>query len=146
HMTAVMVKALGDDRALADFLADARRNAALLGPGAGVGVPTASSALMLLATPAAAVLDADALTSFGDDAGEAVRAAGLGFVLRGGGEKPPADRLFAAIKARAAPVVLTPHEGEFKRLFGEASGGKLERARGAAQTSGAVVILKGADT
>ena len=146
HLTAVMVKALGDDGALAEFLADQRRNAALLGPGAGVGAPTAGSVLTLLAAPAAVVLDADALTSFADDAGEAVRAAGLGFVLRGVEVRPTADRLFATIKARAAPVVLTPHEGEFKRLFGGAAGSKLERARAAALASGAVVILKGADT
>jgi NAD(P)H-hydrate epimerase len=147
HLTAVMLKALGDDSALADFLADRRRNAALLGPGAGVGAPTAASVLTLLAAPAAVVLDADALTSFADDAGETVRAAGLGFVLRGAEVRPTTDRLFSAIKARATPVVLTPHEGEFKRLFGDAGGGgKLDRARAAAQASGAVVILKGADT
>jgi NAD(P)H-hydrate epimerase len=146
HLTAVMVKALGDDGALAEFLADRRRNAALLGPGAGVGVATAGSVLTLLASPAALVLDADALTSFADDAGDAVRAAGLGFVLRGAEVRPTADRLFAAIKSRAAPVVVTPHEGEFKRLFGGAGGSKLERARAAALASGAVVILKGADT
>ena len=101
----------------------------------------------MLASPAAAVLDADALTSFAPGESDApVRAAGFGFVVRGAEPGPTPDGLFAAIKARQAPVVLTPHEGEFKRLFGDLPGSKLDRARRAAEPSGAVVILKGADT
>jgi NAD(P)H-hydrate epimerase len=147
HLTAVMVKAVGNDSALADFLGDARRNAVLIGPAAGVATATASAVLTVLASSAAAVLDADALTSFAPDADEKpVRAAGFGFVVRGAEPGPNADALFAAIKGRAGPVVLTPHEGEFKRLFGQLSGSKLERARQAAAASGAVVILKGPDT
>jgi ADP-dependent NAD(P)H-hydrate dehydratase / NAD(P)H-hydrate epimerase len=147
QLTAIMVKAMGSDGALAEFLADKRHNAVLIGPGAGVGATTAATALTVLASPAAAVLDADALTSFapGED-GKPVRAVGFGFVVRGTEPGPVPDGLFAAIKARARPVVLTPHEGEFKRLFGDLPGCKLERARRAAEASGAVVILKGADT
>jgi ADP-dependent NAD(P)H-hydrate dehydratase / NAD(P)H-hydrate epimerase len=147
HLTAIMVKALGNDRALAEFLADERHNAVLIGPGAGVGAQTAATVLTVLASSAAAVLDADALTSFVlTDGEEPVRAAGFGFVLRGAEPGPTAAGLFEAIKGRPAPVVLTPHEGEFKRLFGEVAGSKLDRARQAAALSGAVVILKGADT
>jgi hydroxyethylthiazole kinase-like uncharacterized protein yjeF len=147
HLTAIMVKAVGNDSALSEFLGDERRNAVLIGPGAGVGPATAGTVLTVLASSAAAVLDADALTSFA--AGEAeqpVRATGFGFVVRGAEAGPSAEALFAAVKAREAPVVLTPHEGEFKRLFGDLPGSKLERARQAAVASSAVVILKGPDT
>jgi len=147
QLTAIMVKAVGADAALAEFLADKRHNAVLIGPGAGVGAATAATVLTVLASAAAAVLDADALTSFapGED-GKPVRAAGFGFVVRGAEPGPAPDGLFTAIKGRPAPVVLTPHEGEFKRLFGDLPGSKLDRARKAAELSGAVVVLKGADT
>jgi NAD(P)H-hydrate epimerase len=147
QVTAVMVRALANEGALAEFLADKRRNAVLIGPAAGVGGDTRAAVLTILESAAAAVLDADALTSFAES-GEpsAVRAAGLGFVLRSAESAPDSSRLFEAIKARQAPAVLTPHDGEFRRLFGELSGSKLERARRAAELSGAVVVLKGADT
>jgi ADP-dependent NAD(P)H-hydrate dehydratase / NAD(P)H-hydrate epimerase len=147
HSTAVMVRAVASDKALAEFLADERRNVVLVGPGGGVGPGTAGSVLTVLGSKAAAVLDADALTSFVPAAQDApVRSAGLGFVVRSAEPDPAQEALFAAIKSRAAPVVITPHEGEFKRLFGDIAGSKLERARRAADMSGAVVVLKGPDT
>ena len=147
HATAVMVRALASDAALAEFLADERRNAVLLGPGAGVGPATATTVVTALKSASAAVLDADALTSFAPEQEEApVKAAGLGFIVRGSDPGPSREALLEGIRARQAPVALTPHEGEFKRLFGELAGSKLDRARRAAELSGAVVVLKGADT
>jgi ADP-dependent NAD(P)H-hydrate dehydratase / NAD(P)H-hydrate epimerase len=102
------------------LLEDRRRNAALIGPGAGVGRETREKALAILASGKRAVLDADALTAFADDP----------------------QTLFAAIRS---PTVMTPHQGEFARLF-EAAGDKPSRARHAARQSGAVMLLKGADT
>ena len=111
------IAADGDFHAL---IADPRRNAVLIGPGAGVGGETRARVLEALRLGKACVLDADALTVFRDD---------------------PAA-LFGAI---SAPCVLTPHEGEFARLFDD-RGDKLGRAKRAAAASGAVVLLKGADT
>src|SRR5262245_34863002 len=147
HATAVMVRAVSSDADLSRFLSDERRNAVLIGPGAGVGSATAASVLHVLASPPAVVLDADGLTSFATTAAEGeVRAVGFGFVVRDPEPPPGAPALFTALKARTAPVVLTPHAGEFHRLFGELGGSKLDAARKAAELSGAVVLFKGADT
>ena len=119
-LTSVMVEALpGHD--LAPALHDERRNAVLIGPGAGRDQHTVQNVLAAAATRRALVLDADALSLFADE---------------------PA-RLFGAL---GGPSVLTPHEGEFVRLFGEVGSDRLQAARDAAHRSGAVVILKGADT
>lgn len=167
HLTAIMLRPCPSDKAFAEILSDARKNAVLIGPGAGVDNPndkgpnlsrlmeesTMGKAFMaLLGSSAAVVLDADALSSFATrlDVDQSGQTFGFGFVRTGdkSGEPPHlAKGLFDAIRARSErSVVLTPHEGEFKRLFGELAGSKLDRAREAAEISGAVVILKGPDT
>ncbi|CAN5793175.1 bifunctional ADP-dependent NAD(P)H-hydrate dehydratase/NAD(P)H-hydrate epimerase [soil metagenome] len=119
-LTGVIVRALSKEGAFDALLSDKRRNAIAIGPGAGIGDDTRQRALAALATKRAVVLDADALTSFSSHR----------------------DLLFQAIQG---PCVLTPHTGEFSRLF-DAEGDKLTRTRRAAQLSGAVVLLKGGDT
>jgi hydroxyethylthiazole kinase-like uncharacterized protein yjeF len=129
-LTAVMVRPIDTVIEFAELLADTRFNAGVIGPGAGVGERTRNLVLTALSAKRGLVLDADALTSFA--------------------EAP--DRLFEAIQAAHDPqVVLTPHEGEFPRLFSDLSNkhplrSKLERVRAAAGRSGAIVLLKGADT
>jgi hydroxyethylthiazole kinase-like uncharacterized protein yjeF len=129
-LTAVMVRAVDTPVEFAELLVDKRLNACVIGPGAGIGQRTRDLVLTALSAKPHLVLDADALTSFA--------------------EAP--DHLFEAIKAAAEPqVVLTPHEGEFPRLFSDLSNkhpqrSKLERVRAAAQRAGAVVLLKGPDT
>ncbi|MEM7224012.1 MAG: NAD(P)H-hydrate dehydratase [Pseudomonadota bacterium] len=104
------------------LLEDSRKNALLLGPGNGVQPETKRRVLAALGTGRAMLLDADALTVFQDRPGA----------------------LFDAI---AGPTVLTPHDGEFARLFPDLTeGDKLSRTRAAAARAGAVVLLKGADT
>jgi NAD(P)H-hydrate epimerase len=150
HLTAIMVRTIGRDAALAEFLGDTRRNSLLIGPGAGATAATAVTVRAVLASPAAVVLDADALTAFAQvgESGESV--VSFGFTSARPREHQGPDALFGAIKGRASPVVATPHEGEFKRLFPAHlpafDGSKLERARSAARASGAIVVLKGPDT
>jgi len=120
HLTAIMLRQVDDAPSFSDMLADRRITTVLLGPGAGVGERTRSFALAALGAGKACVLDADALTSFADQPQE----------------------LFSRLGETCA---LTPHEGEFARLF-ETTGNKLGRTREAARRSGAVVLLKGADT
>ncbi len=147
HLTAIMVRSVTGAKGLEALLSDARLNAVLIGPGAGVGADTVALLRVALSTKAALVLDADALTSFaGGDPDAATTRASIGFLGRSADAGAEPTDLFEAIRARTAPVVLTPHEGEFKRLFPALSGSKLARAQAAAQLSGAVVLLKGPDT
>jgi ADP-dependent NAD(P)H-hydrate dehydratase / NAD(P)H-hydrate epimerase len=127
---AVMVRPVDGAAELRSFLADKRRNAIVLGPGGGVGAAMQEQVLAALASQAAVVLDADALTSFADAPRKLASEIG---------KRPGQD------------VVLTPHEGEFSRIFNNISkktnfNSKLEKTRLAADLCGAVVVHKGADT
>jgi hydroxyethylthiazole kinase-like uncharacterized protein yjeF len=129
-LTAVMVRPVDTPLDFGEMIGDRRLNAIVIGPGAGVSDRTRDFVHTALSVKRGLVLDADALTSFA--------------------EAP--ERLFESIKASdGGQVVLTPHEGEFPRLFSDISNkhpgrSKLERVRDAAERSGAVVLLKGPDT
>ncbi|BDV34930.1 NAD(P)H-hydrate dehydratase [Methylocystis iwaonis] len=131
-LTSVMVRPADGAAGLAAVLADERKNAVAIGPGLGVSEESCRQVEVALTPQAyrrAAVLDADALTSFESDP----------------------FRLWRATRAAPGPVVMTPHAGEFARLFAECNAdcalrSKLDRARDAARVSGAVVLFKGPDT
>jgi ADP-dependent NAD(P)H-hydrate dehydratase / NAD(P)H-hydrate epimerase len=129
HLTSVMLKKTNDASGLAATLAGPRLGALVIGPGFGryewlreiVGQALKSGVERRL------VLDADVFSAFASDP----------------------ETLFGLIKASASQVVLTPHEGEFQRLFPgifKIGLGKHNKAREAAELSCAVVLYKGPDT
>ena len=120
-MAGVLVFPVANSEEFAALLDDERKNAVLIGPGCGGNRTTREMVLGALGRGRAAVLDADAITVFRDDA----------------------DALFAA--TRGTNCLLTPHEGEFARVF-TGAGDKLSRTRAAAAQCGASVLLKAADT
>jgi NAD(P)H-hydrate epimerase len=119
-LTSIMAQPLAQNEDFARLLADQRYTAFSIGPGAGVSDATRLRALGMLKTGKPVVIDADAISVFAS--------------------RP--EELFQAIRGAC---VITPHEGEFNRVF-DVSGDKVARARQAARRSGAVVVLKGADT
>lgn len=133
HITAIMQTPIANADVLTELLWDARLNALCLGPGLGIG--EAERALVEAALPLyrPIILDADALSMF---------------------RNAPAD-LFELCHDRA---VLTPHGGEFARLFpdlaeklaAEPTGGpafsKVDATRAAAKRAGCTVLFKGAST
>ncbi|MEO0762688.1 MAG: NAD(P)H-hydrate dehydratase, partial [Pseudomonadota bacterium] len=133
RLDAVMLRPIADWEALGEALQDRRINAVALGMGLGPGEGTRSLTLAALAARRATVLDADALTSFEEDP----------------------DALFAALHERC---VLTPHAGEFARLFPDVAErwaapavagpafSKVDAAMEAATRAGCAVLLKGPDT
>lgn len=129
-LTAIMVRDIADTDAFAAMLEDRRISACVIGPGSGVGEATRAKALAAIRAGRGVVLDADALTSFSD----------------------APERLFFELKLHMrSEVILTPHEGEFRRLFGEighksSDQSKLGLARIAAHHANAVLLLKGPDT
>jgi hydroxyethylthiazole kinase-like uncharacterized protein yjeF len=119
-LSSIMVRPFLTPHDFEKLLEDPRFSALLIGPGAGVGEATRTRAISMLHTSRPTLLDADAITSFQHDPTALDRA------IRG-------------------PCILTPHDGEFRRVF-DPAGDKLTRIRAASLRSGAIIILKGADT
>lgn len=125
-LTAVMLREIDDETALQDWLNTAKLSAFVLGPGFGVSEKARRFVEMLAQKPV--VVDADAITAFA--------------------AKP--ERLFKDSSEGEVRRVMTPHEGEFARLFpdlaADRASSKVEKAQAAARRSGGVVVYKGADT
>ena len=124
HLTAIMVKPIPSPEGLRALLTDKRLNAVVVGPGCGVGRETQKLVTAVIESEASVVLDADALTSIADN---------------------PKKYLVQ----RHTRVVLTPHDGEFERLFPnllKKSKNKIEATRAAAQEMNCTVLFKGPDT
>ncbi len=129
HLTAIMLKPFDGAAGLAKMLEDKRLNSVVIGPALNVGGETREMVMAVLNSGAACVLDADALTAFRDDP----------------------DALFAKIQKSGLHdrCVLTPHDGEFERLFpglATASPGRVAAARAASARAGCTVLLKGRET
>ncbi|MEK1929144.1 MAG: NAD(P)H-hydrate dehydratase [Pararhizobium sp.] len=126
HLTAVMLKQIDGEDDLSHWLADKRISAFVLGPGFGDLEKARRYALMFAGRNL--VLDADGITAFKDD---------------------PAS-LFKACAKGETRLVMTPHDGEFARLFPDIEAdkvlSKVDRAVAAAKRSHGVVVYKGADT
>jgi ADP-dependent NAD(P)H-hydrate dehydratase / NAD(P)H-hydrate epimerase len=119
-MLSIMVKPYSDDEGLSALISEQKANAYLVGPGAGVNDKTKVHVQMMLSTKNPVVIDADGISVFGGD-------------------------IQSLVSAIEGECVITPHEGEFVRLFG-AIGDRAEAAQKAANITGAIVILKGHET
>ncbi|AUR08043.1 NAD(P)H-hydrate dehydratase [Phaeobacter inhibens] len=133
QLTAIMLRQIDGPNELDQLLEDRRINAVCLGPGLGLGAETQMLVMSVLKQERGTVLDADALTQFEQNPGV----------------------LFEALHGNC---VITPHGGEFARLFPDldeklnapATTGpaysKVDATREAAKRAGCVVLFKGPDT
>lgn len=129
HVTSLMVHSIDGPSGLAEMLEDARFNALCLGPALGLTKSTADLVRVAMRANRPTVLDADALTRF---------------------ERAPE----ALLEQLHEHVILTPHMGEFRRIFpdlvaGEVADtqeGKIDLVCRAAERAGGTVLLKGSVT
>lgn len=127
HLTAIMQRMIRDEAELQAWLSDKRLSAFVIGPGFGDQAMAGSYVELLAATGRPVVLDADGLSAYAG-----------------------APAKLAALFEGDTRLVMTPHEGEFRRLFGNLADdptlSKIDRARIAAQHHNAVMVYKGPDT
>lgn len=127
HLTAVMQRSVGDAETLAEWLEDGRLSAFVLGPGFGDADRARTYCGLLAGTGRPVVLDADGLSAFAGAAPE-----------------------LAALFEGSTRLMITPHEGEFRRLFPDLADdddlSKIDRALMAARRLNAIVLYKGPDT
>jgi len=133
HLTEVMQRTITSDDAFEQCLIDSCFDCAILGPGNGINPSLNLRVAAALKHCRHVVIDADAISAYS----------------RIGHET--SQTLFKLIKENPADVVMTPHEAEFERLFGNIQtvtkhNDKVSRVRAAASCSGAIIVLKGADT
>ena len=129
-MQSILVKLIDELYDFNNLMSNPRVKSVIIGPGNGVTDRCRAHAKAALEAGKACVLDADALTVFSH-------------------QPQGTKELFAAISSSPGACVLTPHEGEFSRLFGPCGltlGEKPARAVQAAKLSGSVIVLKGYDT
>ncbi len=136
HLTSVMLRKADNVVDVSEFISERRPSAFVLGPGFGVGEKARDLVLAILGSSQpqgtgidGLVLDADGITSF---------------------REAPEALFDAAHQPNTPALVMTPHEGEFSRLFPDVAGdkslSKLAKARAAAERANAVIVYKGADT
>lgn len=136
HLTSIMLRRLDTVADVGEFVDSRRPSAFVLGPGFGIGEKTRDFILAVLGSANGQgsgidglVVDADGVTSFRD----------------------APEALFEAARRPNTPaLVMTPHDGEFARLFPDIAGdknlSKLAKARAAAGRANAIIVYKGADT
>jgi hydroxyethylthiazole kinase-like uncharacterized protein yjeF len=121
RIDALVRRAISGADDLADFLGDERIGAVVIGPGLGRERRAEGMLKAALASTHPLILDGDALSLLGKNAAR-------------------------WLQQRHGAAWLTPHSGEFDRMFGESAGSKIDRTLAAATEAGATIVHKGGDT
>jgi len=126
HLTSVMLKEINNTEEFFNFVEEKKIKTLIIGPGSGVNQMVKGLVIRAIKEEIGFVLDADGLTSF---------------------EKNP-DELFDLLRKRRKRnnIILTPHEGEFNRLFKFGNMSKIDKSNKAADITNSTILFKGNDT